>query len=215
VLSYPKDDEVKTLPYTPGERDRIISAAWLEPDPVIRIIVLICAYSGSRIAEIAEADVRDVTHEDGIPVFHIRTRFRTGEMETVKTPQSIRRFTLHSAIRDEVLRHVANRPAEGPLFNLPVYADGRSNTAASNRISRWLDANVEISDRDQKMPTHSFRHYVASYFEARVDEGKMSRRLADYLTGHAVPDVKSKKYIHWSAQKISAQIETLPSPPSG
>jgi integrase len=77
----------------------------LAKNPVVRISNLIAAFSGARLAEIVEANKADFEWDGGHLVFHVRLDNRA-ETEDLKTEGSVRRFPLHSAIRDEVAAYL-------------------------------------------------------------------------------------------------------------
>src|SRR5207248_5838790 len=77
VLSYKRDTGERKQPFTPQERARIIAAARQCAQPEIKWPNLLSGFSGARLAEIVEADTRDIVVEPddtGIErvVFHIR-----------------------------------------------------------------------------------------------------------------------------------------------
>jgi len=106
--------------FSRGQNAVILRAAMMHPDPVIRITTLICGFSGLRPAEIVEASVADFVERDGQLVFHVRTNNRTGDEKTVKTPQSERFITVHSAIRGVVEQHLRDRRAKDGEIR-PIY----------------------------------------------------------------------------------------------
>jgi len=208
-LSYSKDNDNPGRPFLPSERNAIIRAARACDDETVRWLWLLACYYGPRIAEFAEARLRDVVEEDGVPIIFLDKLHRTGREKTLKTPESRRWLPLHSAMREQFMARVARlrqrHGDDGPLFpDLAVY-DGRRNKAASLRVNAWLDRLVEsggitIIDADNKS-YHSLRHTVSTMLKGC--------KWADFITGHAATGVKAKVYEHPPLDEVVADVETL------
>jgi integrase len=84
------DGRAKRLPFSPQDRERVLHAALASDDPVIKWANLLAGYQGMRLAEIVEADCRDIEIlDDGLVVFHIRLDHRLPGMR-LKNKTSIR-----------------------------------------------------------------------------------------------------------------------------
>lgn len=209
-LRYSKDNDNPGRPFQPSERNAIARLAWQESDDetVKWLWSLACIY-GPRIAEFAEARLKDVVEEDGVPILFLDRLHRKGAEKTLKTTDSKRWLPIHSAVRAPFMARVERLRKkygeDGPLFrDLRVY-DGRRNKAASMRANAWLDAMVEagkitIADADNKS-FHSLRHTVSTMLKGR--------KWADFITGHAAPNVKGRVYEHPPLNEVLADVETL------
>jgi integrase len=214
-ISYNRNTGETGTPFTTKERAKIIAAARLlmQDLPEIAWPNLLAGFSGARIAEIAEANTRDVVWEEDEEgnrhlVFYIRVkRKRTvkkeGDRLRVKTRQSIRFFTIHTCIRDAFWSYVESLPPDSPLFpqfTLYPLRGGRRNKDASNKINRWLHDEVGIEEKS----FHSWRHCIASALQGR--------KWAAWLTGHAGQSVREKVYLHPKLHEVAADIESLHDP---
>ncbi len=209
-LKYSKDNDNPGRPFQPSERAAIARLAWQECDDetVKWLWSLACIY-GPRIAEFAEARLKDVVEEDGVPILFLDRLHRKGAEKTLKTTDSKRWLPIHSALRAPFMARVERLRKkygeDGPLFgDLRVY-DGRRNKAASMRANAWLDAMVEagkitIADADNKS-FHSLRHTISTMLKGR--------KWADFITGHAAPNVKGRVYEHPPLDEVVADVETL------
>jgi len=85
------DGRAKRLPFSPQDRERVLQAALASDDPVIKWANLLAGYQGMRLAEIVEADCRDIEIlDDGLAVFHIRLDYRLPGMRLKNRPRSAR-----------------------------------------------------------------------------------------------------------------------------
>jgi hypothetical protein len=84
-LTYSRDTGDSYQPFTPEERARQIRMARQSTDPNIKWPVLVASFSGARLAEIVEANTADIVIEDGVPVFHVRKKHRTGDEKVLTT----------------------------------------------------------------------------------------------------------------------------------
>ena len=123
--------------FTTTEMAKMVSAARQSDKAVIRIPVLIAAYSGACLGEIVEAHKRDFEESESGLVFHIRLDNRSDGQE-LKTEFRPRRFPLHSSIVPEVKAYLDTLP-DGPLF--PDIAKDRFGKIAHNageHLRKWI-----------------------------------------------------------------------------
>jgi integrase len=93
----------------------LILTAARSADPVIRWANWLGAFSGARLAEIIEADTRDIEMTPAGAIFHVRLDHRPVS-QRLKTDFSERAFPIHSAVmREGFGEYVASLPA-GSLF---------------------------------------------------------------------------------------------------
>lgn len=69
---------------TQGERQRLMRAAWLHPDPSAGTFLLVLAYCGCRISEALALRSRDIDAEDGLIAF--RSLKKRGESVVREVP---------------------------------------------------------------------------------------------------------------------------------
>lgn len=206
---YSKDNDHPGRPFMPSERNAIIRAAWNTDDETVQWLWLLGCCYGPRIAEFAEAGLRDVVVENGIPVIFLDTLHRRGEEKHLKTQESTRWLPIHSALRPAFMARVERLRREygenAPLFpNLRVYG-GRRNKNASRVTNDWLDRLVKIgelaiTDAANKS-YHSMRHTVSTALEGR--------RWADFVTGHAGANTKTKVYKHPPLHEVVDTVESF------
>jgi integrase len=187
VFRAKSDGRAKRLPFSPEDRERVLQAALASDDPVIKWANLLAGYQGMRLAEIVEADCRDVeilTTDDGpMPVFHIRLDYRLPGMR-LKNKTSIRSLPIHSAIlRAGFLDYWKSVVAAGGGQLFPQVAlnrDGRKSTNASRVLGEWLREVVKITD--PRFVFHSHRHSVKSILRNHPENPRVD--LVDKILGH-------------------------------
>jgi integrase len=181
---------------------RILTEA-RKAEPVIRWANWLSSFSGARLAEITEADTRDIEDIDGVPVFHIRLDYR-GIHQNVKNEGSLRRFPIHSAvIREGFLDYVRSLPP-GPLFpTVRMNRDGKRSPEAGDIIMPWLRS---IGITDPRKVFHSHRHTFKSLSRGRIEE-----EIHDYITGHGNGAV-GRDYGLYPIPMLAEVIERIPDP---
>jgi integrase len=209
ALWYSKENNSPGRPFLPSERDAIIRAAWGCEDDTIKWLWLLGCFYGPRIAEFAEANLRDIVVENAVPIIFLDTLHRKGEERTLKTAESRRWVPLHSALRGPFMARVellrATLGDDAPLFpDLKQYG-GRRNKDASRCANHWLSdvvaaKAITIVDAENKS-YHSLRHTVSTALKGR--------KWADFLTGHAAGNVKGRIYEHPPLDEVVADVETL------
>ena len=91
VFRAQSDGRAKRLPFSPHDRERVLQAALASDDPIIKWTNLLAGYQGMRLAEIVEADCRDIEIlDDGLVVFHIQLDHRLPGMRLRTNPRSAR-----------------------------------------------------------------------------------------------------------------------------
>jgi hypothetical protein len=99
-------------------------------------------YALTRTSEIADAHTRDIVCEDGVWLMKISRKNRSKD-QRIKTPPSIRKVALPSALLDEGFLAYRESVGDGPLFpmlRLDTY--GKRAGQASNRTGEWLRKTV-------------------------------------------------------------------------
>ena len=145
---------------------------------------LIALYSGMRLEEIAQLDVRDVRQVDGTWVFDVNA----SENKNLKTPQSRRYVPIHPILRSIGVLEYCTAIKSGPLWpDLPRSRDGFH----SSRFSKWFGRyKRHIGIVSQKRTFHSFRHTAINCLkQAGVQEA-----LIKELVGHANGSITMARY---------------------
>jgi integrase len=178
------DGRAKRLPFSPQDRERVLQAALASDDPVIKWANLLAGYQGMRLAEIVEADCRDIEIlDDGLVVFHIRLDHRLPGMR-LKNKTSIRSLPIHSAVLNagflDYWKSVV-AAGGGQLFpQVALNRDGRKSTNASRVLGEWLREVVKITD--PRFVFHSHRHSVKSILRNHPENPRVD--LVDKILGH-------------------------------
>src|SRR5262249_39312410 len=86
------DDEKKRRPFTVEEVRDLLSK--LPTDGPVRWILLLLAYTGARLAEVAGLRQQDVSEQDGVSYLDIRPH----ESRSLKTKASRRHVPIHSEL---------------------------------------------------------------------------------------------------------------------
>jgi integrase len=151
---------------------------------VIKWANLLAGFQGMRLAEIVEADCRDVEFvNDGLAVFHIRTDYRLPGMR-LKNKTSIRSLPIHSAIlKAGFLDYwkLVMAAGGGQLFpQVALNRDGRKSTNASRVLGEWLREVVGITD--PRFVFHSHRHSVKSILRNHPENPRVD--LVNKILGH-------------------------------
>jgi integrase len=150
--------------YTADEAKIILTAA-RQARPAIRWLQWLAAYTGSRIAEIAECTTYDVRQMGGGWALDILLDHRDPRA-TLKTEASHRTVPLHKPLIEEgflgFVAEVHRDYGDGPLFPMiRPNRDGRRSTPASNAVSKWLRNTLRVTD-PRIGPNHSWRHLFAT-----------------------------------------------------
>lgn len=136
---------------------------------------LLCALTGSRIAEITQLRKEDFRYENGVPVMRI-----TPEAGAVKNRQ-YRDVPLHKQIIELGFLDFVDAAAGGPLFypQSKRRATARPAQTVAGRVSQWLQKASVIPDGVS--PNHGWRHA----FKTIGREAEVDTRILDAIQGHA------------------------------
>ena len=184
VFRAQSDGRAKRLPFSPQDRERVLQAALASDDPIIKWTNLLAGYQGMRLAEIVEADCRDIELlDDGLVVFHIRLDHRLPDMR-LKNKPSIRSQAIHRAVLEAGFpEYVEGIWAQGggQLFpQVRLNRDGRKSSNASRVLGEWLREVVKITD--PRFVFHSHRHSVKSILRNHPENPRVD--LVDKILGH-------------------------------
>lgn len=190
----------------------ILTRAQVETDDIF-LPLLAQAYSGCRVAEIADCSTRDfnfVKHGDPEKVVPGQWFLYVGEDNrapgcTIKGHKG-RYMPLHPEVVKRLIPYMERVVAEhghGPLFRqVPRDKNGKRSTYIARKIDDWMDGVI----KDPNLaPNHSFRHYLKSQLLAR----DVPERISDAITGHKTPGI-GRKYEHVEMWKKFDAISKLP-----
>jgi integrase len=201
-VKVPGKIDTDILPYTPEEVRLIVTAA-----QKLRIELYLCvivqAYTGVRISEIANRHTSEIRQEDGVWCLVIPNG---------KTASSKRIIPLHPALLKVLLPYrqlVIEQYGEGLLFpDLPGGSKGEPGAYATRELCEWIrDEKKGVGITDKKIqPNHSYRHYVKSQlYTAKVDV-----KTRDMICGHGTN--VARKYEHGDIEQMLEAIQKLPNP---
>ncbi len=209
-LSYTGETRNERRDFAPAERVDIARHA-LQAEPIIRIPNRIADLHGCRLAEVVEADTRDIEVVDGVGVvFHVRYDYRrlTSPNRTLKNAASARPFVVHRAVADDLLAYrdfVVAQYGHGALFHLEPDKDGRINDKASAIIMDWLRNVVGIKDTNAHF--HSHRHG----FKTMARQHEVEEQYADAICGHD-NGATGRKYGRYPYPVLRREIDRIPDP---
>jgi integrase len=209
-LSYTGETRNHRRDFTPAERVDIARHA-LRAEPIIRIPNRIADLHGCRLAEVVEADTRDIEVVDGVGVvFHVRYDYRrlTSPKRTLKNGASARPFVVHRTVADDLLAYrdlIVAQHGHGPLFHLDPDKDGRINDKASAINMDWLRNVVGIKDPNAHF--HSHRHG----FKTMARQHEIEEQYADAIAGHANGSV-GRKYGIYPYPVLRREIDRIQDP---
>ncbi|MFC0200591.1 integrase [Paracoccus rhizosphaerae] len=160
-------EPVKTSNFPVRESEHITAAK--------RWLPILCAFTGARIAEVAQLRKQDVRKEGDRWVIRI-----TPDAGSVKAG-GYRDVPLHGQVIDLGFVSFVDSAKDGPLFHAAQtparFLAGARATAG--RVSQWLQAQELVPAGVQ--PSHGWRHR----FKTQARELGLSDRIADAIQGHA------------------------------
>ena len=138
--------------------------------------VLIAAYSGMRLAEIADVRIGNIVRIGRHRVFDLENAGKR------KTEASYRKVPIHSRVWKELGPFVkGGKSDEYVLVGEPMDKYGSRSAALSKRIARLIDRVAS----DPQAREHSFRHTVIS----KMADAGVRKELRRAVAGHAGEDV--------------------------
>jgi integrase len=159
------DSDLKT--FTIDEARKILLAARMETKPQLRWLPWLCAYSGSRINEVAQLNSENF-FQVGDDWFY---RITTMGGKKVKNRSSVRRVPVHPDLIDEgLLDFVATQKTSARMFPARSAID----------VGTWVRHTVGIV-REEVMPNHGWRHL----FEDQAMNNGMQDDAKRYITGRS------------------------------
>jgi len=140
-------------------------------------VPLVALYSGARLNELGQLEVRDVQEIGGIPCFRITSQsdLHSGEnIKILKTKSSARSVPLHPMLKAlGFLEYVAARRAAGDFRVFPNWHKGKDGTYSSV-FSKSFNGQFlpKVGIKTPKLVFHSFRHtFIDAMREAGIEDG--------------------------------------------
>jgi len=160
--------------FSDDEASLILSAAFGQKDVAKKWIPILCAYSGARIAEIAQLRTEDIVRESGVDCFRI-----TPAAGRLKTRSSERLIPLHPAVVEAGFLKFVQGSKQGPLFpSMKPDVFGSRGGNATKIIGRWV-RGLGLTD-PRLSPNHSWRHRLKTLCRRHG----LAIDLANAITGH-------------------------------
>lgn len=134
-------------------------------------LVVLAAFTGARLGELAQLNLTDVSEKDGVVSIRVTDE---GEDQRVKTDASIRTFPLHPFLLDlgfiEYIEDLRSRGVSSLLPSLPKKLV-KSGDQSSKWYGRYKKSFLPADFKDERKVFHSFRHsfiQTASQCEAEI-----------------------------------------------
>lgn len=194
------------LGYTDEQARLILLAARDEDKPHRRWLPWVCAFTGTRLDEVAGRNVRDIQRIESYWVLDIPEG---------KTPGAVRKVPLHPVLVQEgFIDYVEGLPKDGPLFpDLMPDRFGRRAGTATKRIGRWLrglqeETKALLVDTKRYVPNHSWRHR----FKSEARRVRIEEEVHDALTGHREGKVSRDYGEYYVTTVLGPAITSMRSP---
>ncbi|WP_226575134.1 site-specific integrase [Acuticoccus sediminis] len=164
---------------------------------------LIGMFSGARLNEICQLDVKDVRQQDGIWVFDITDE--GDDTKRLKTAAGKRKVPVHDELlRLGLLDFVNTAPAGGRLFPdytyCPQNGHGRS-------LSRWFNQQFTpgLGIKSKSHVFHSFRHTIVT----RLAQAGVAEPVYQSIVGHERQGVTQQVYLRegFTLRQLKAAID--------
>jgi integrase len=194
----------RMLPYTDEEVARILHLARLEKGPSRRWIPWLLAFTGARVAEIAQLWGCRVLQTDGFPILRIAPAEDFGSL---KNDVSEREVPIHPCIIEQGFLDFVRTKGEGSLFYgkaLKAKEGGmHASKGVGNHLATWIRSQGFIDTR--KAPNHAFRHW----FKSACLKSGIPDSLADAIQGHRGNRGEADRYRHADVRTMAEAIARL------
>jgi integrase len=175
-------------------------------------LIPLATFTGARLGELAQLDIKDFTEVDGIPCIDINDidaveikEDEGGRKKRVKTKNAKRLVPIHrELIRIGILRHIGRLREEGEQHLFPELSRTRRDGPA-HAASNWFQEfrkDVGINAK-QETVFHSFRHL----FITRILDAGVSPHMLAPIVGHEAELITSKVY--WNKRDAAKRQPTV------
>ena len=177
----------------------MLRAAAAQPDPVLRWVPWLCAYSGARVSEVCQLRAEDIIQQEGVWCMHF-----TPDAGPLKTVSSERAVPLHPALLESNFLDYVGRVRSGPLFpSLKPNAFGSRGGNGTKVLGRWV-RSLGITD-PRISPMHSWRHRLRTLARRHG----LAPDLVDAITGHRRRTV-ADSYGEFPAPALLRELSKIP-----
>jgi integrase len=196
----PGSESTKRNGFTLDEHRQIIEVARKCGDD-IRVISLICAFTGCRIGEAVGLRIKDLN-------LHVDTPYMRVELygqRSLKSDNSERDVPLLKPLRDALERYTDGLGSGGDRALFPRYnnmIDAPNAGSASAAVNKW------IKSLGIDKTSHSFRHSIISLLR----EDGVPRDLREEITGHQGQRISDNYGDHVSIQRKYKVMERALTP---
>jgi len=165
-------------------------------------IPLLALYTGARLSEICQLEVKNIQEIDGLAVIKITD---TGEGQSVKSNAGHRIIPIHSKLIELGFMNYVQSQSGSLLWQDLPRRDGK----AGGFFSRFFGDLRKRLAIPADIVFHSFRHT----FRSTLAERGISELIIDQLLGHETSgSVGAKVYTHLSLAKLKEAVEAFDDP---
>lgn len=205
-LKVDTSDSVKRRPWRMEDLSKLVAANNGHAGPE-RWLLPLGLYSGARIGELAQMELKDIMPVDGIQCFEIHNRADEGHANrTVKTEAGLRFVPISQHLIDlGLLDHVEAAGKAGERFLFPAFIQNgkRLPTELAGMFFKKLREGSGVPI-DERFTFHSLRHNVRSALAA----ANVNDRIIDKLIGHESSDVQGR-YTHATPRALADAVAKL------
>jgi integrase len=188
-------------PFSPEQLRRIVTEAAFQTEGFVRHDwqkwgVLIAAYSGARLNEIAQLQLSDVREIDGFLCFDVTDvgdDEEGGTTKQLKTEAARRVVPVHpELIALGLLDYVAALRAKGSVRLFPSFTQDVNN-GWGRQLGRWANDTflVKLGYKTKRVVFHSFRHTLIT----RLIQAGVQEPIVKALVGHEQQGVTQTSYV--------------------
>lgn len=153
-----------------------------------RLIIRMLFWSGMRVGELSNLEVRDVDLRE--EVIHVREREEGAQESRLKSRDRI--VPLHSSLRPQVLEYLFQRPptGESALFIGSTGDGGPRGRLLGNGMRQMLQRRAKRAGITYWNP-HSYRHTMAMKL---LNDGEVELGIVSKILGHSSPEITRRIY---------------------
>jgi integrase len=162
-------------------------------------IPLLALYTGARLSEICQLEIKNIQTVDGIAVLKITD---SGEGQSVKSAAGHRVIPIHSKLLELGFMNYVQSQSGAVLWGKLLKRDGK----AGGFFSQFFGGLRKSLGIPPDIVFHSFRHT----FRSALAEKGISELIIDRLLGHETPgSVGAKVYTHISVTTLKDATEAI------
>ncbi|HCZ9260929.1 TPA: site-specific integrase [Vibrio alginolyticus] len=165
---------------------------------------LLMLYTGARREELCQLRSKDVLQDKDTGIWYLW--IQSGEDQTVKTSNSIRKVPLHDDLIElGFIRYHQTLSTSSRLFpKLQPHPVNGYGHAIGKAWAKYLKTEVKLVS--QASPSHGFRHT----FKTLCREAGIETAVSDWITGHAATNVGAT-YGTNPLQRMASELKKFPS----